>query len=563
MNAKSDTTLSTGAHRIWEALLALGVDTVFGYPGGAIMPAYDAMAEYPIHHVLTRHEQGASHMADGYARVTGKLGVAIATSGPGATNLVTGLATAMLDSVPVLCITGQVPSQVLGTNAFQEVDVVAITKPVTKFNRLVTRPEDIGPALLEAARIAQTGRPGPVLVDITKDAQQGFAPDLPKAIPKPTRNVAPVASTLIQEAAALLTHAHKPLLMAGHGVMMAGACDELLTLAEQLDVPVAHTLLGLGGFPTHHPLYLGMAGMHGHAWVNDAIQNADVLVAVGMRFDDRVTGNVDDFAKNAKIVHIELDPSEIGKIIQPDVALNGDAKTILQQLVDATEVKTHPEWCRQVSNWKDAVTERDIVERAEPTNLNAPRVLDLLSELTQGNATIVTDVGQHQMWEAQYVRHNRPGSLVTSGGLGTMGFALPAAIGAKFGQPDHEVWVVAGDGGFQMTACELSTCAQEGINLNVLIVNNGYLGMVRQWQEFFYGKRYIETPIGSPDFASLARCHGLPGLTVHHWSEVRAALEFARSTPGTCVVDIRVEPEDSVFPMVAPGKDLSQMMTRT
>jgi len=562
MNAKSKTQHATGAHRIWEVLLSEGVDTVFGYPGGAIMPAYDAMADFPIHHVLTRHEQGAAHMADGYARATGRLGVAIATSGPGATNLVTGLATAMLDSVPVLCITGQVPSSVLGTNAFQEVDVVAVTRPVTKHNRMVTRPDEIGDALREASYIAQSGRPGPVLVDITKDAQQGLAtePLAPRRpIPTPSQWVDPEA---IRSALDLLSKAERPLILSGQGVIMANATHLLREFAEAMDIPVSHTLLGLGAFPTHHPLYLGMAGMHGHAWVNEAIQGADVLLAIGLRFDDRVTGRVDQFARSAKIIHVELDPKEIGKIIEPTVAVQGDARAVLRRLLADGQTAQHTEWRTQVQQWKAASEERDILQQSPPKSLNAPRVLDALSRLTQGDAIIVTDVGQHQMWEAQYVRHDRPRSLITSGGLGTMGFALPAAIGAKLARPEAEVWVVVGDGGFQMTACELSTCAQEGLNLNIAVVNNGYLGMVRQWQEFFYNKRYVETPIGSPDFSALARCHGLHGLTVRHWDEVEAAMQFARSTPGTCVLDIRVEPEDSVFPMVAPGKDLSQMLTR-
>lgn len=568
-------TLLTGADAIWESLLRVGVEVVFGYPGGAIMPAYDAMAKYPIHHVLVRHEQGASHMADGYARASGKVGVCIATSGPGATNLVTGIATAMLDNVPMVCITGQVPGALIGSDAFQETDITGVTLPITKHNFLVRRAEDIPRAIREAFYIASSGRPGPVVVDITKDAQQASCPftwsDDPIELPG-YRPEQIVREDDLAEAVRLLERAERPLILAGQGVMRARATEHVLTLVGKQDIPVACTLLGLGGFPASHPMALGMAGMHGEAWVNKAIQEADVILALGMRFDDRITGNPKTFAAKAKKIHVELDPAEIDKIVKVEVGLVGDVRDVLGVLIPRLTEKRRPAWTARIDEMKGDSAVRDIQSLPDEGRLYAAHVMHDLWRLTEGRALVVTDVGQHQMWEAQYYKHDYPRRLLTSGGLGTMGFALPAAIGARFalnvmsapsGKPDPtEVWVVAGDGGFQMTACELSTIAQEGIKLHVAIINNGFLGMVRQWQELFYGGRYVATPMKSPDFVKLAEAHGLKGLRATTRSEVEKVVREAQASTETVVIDFRVEQEDSVYPMVASGKDLDDMIRR-
>jgi len=555
----------TGAQIVWEVLVGEGVDVVFGYPGGAIMPTYDAMPGYPIRHVLVRHEQGAAHMADGYARASGRVGVAIATSGPGATNLVTGIATAMLDSSPVVCITGQVSSAALGSDAFQEIDITGITLPITKHNYLVTRAEDVAPALREAFAIARAGRPGPVLVDITKDAQQGrarFDPAAPS--PRPRCAVSPGRANhaAVARAAELIDAAERPLILAGHGVLKAEASALLRDFAEKTGIPVASTLLGLGAFPASHPLSLGMMGMHGEAWVNTSMQEADLLIALGMRFDDRVTGKLATFAVQAKKIHAEIDPSEINKNVKVDVALPGDLRDTLGQLTPAVAARTRARWLERISSLRGEAERRDVQSVPHGDKLLAPHVLHDLWRLTGGKALVATDVGQHQMWEAQYYKHERPRSLFTSGGLGTMGFALPAAIGARFARPDEEIWVVAGDGGFQMTACELTTCAQEGLKLNVAIINNGYLGMVRQWQEFFYDRRYVATPLRSPDFVALAAAHGLRGLRVTKRDEIPAAVACARAEPGTVVVEFKVEQEEAVYPMVPANADLRDMIRR-
>ena len=553
----------TGAQLLWEALVREGVEVVFGYPGGAIMPAYDAMPAYPIRHVLVRHEQGAAHMADGWARASGKVGVAIATSGPGATNLVTGIATAMLDSSPVVFITGQVASPGLGTDAFQEIDTTGVTLPITKHNYLVTRAAEIPATLREAFEIARSGRPGPVLVDITKDAQQQSVEPPPASKPRRARRPKQRQEDLLERAAALIDEAKRPVILAGHGVMMAGADKLLREFAEKTDMPVAQTLLGLGGFPAAHPLCLGMMGMHGEAWVNFAVQQSDLLVALGMRFDDRVTGNLRSFATGAKKIHAEIDPSEIDKNVKVDVPLLGDVGATLEALLARVKKRERAPWRKHIAELKGESAVRDIVA-AMPDNgkLYAAHVMHDLWRLTKGDALVVTDVGQHQMWEAQYYRHEKPRKLITSGGLGTMGFALPAALGARMARPDEEVWVVVGDGGFQMTACELSTCAQEGVKLNVAIINNGYLGMVRQWQQFFYGGRYVATPLKSPDFVKLAEAHGLCGLRVDRRADLPHAVEKARSEKGTVVIDFRVEAEDSVYPMVPAAADLHDMIRR-
>jgi acetolactate synthase-1/2/3 large subunit len=555
----------TGAQIVWECLVRQGVKVIFGYPGGAILPTYDAMLEYPIHHVLVRHEQGATHMADGYARASGEVGVAMATSGPGATNMVTGIATAMMDSIPIVCITGQVGSRAIGSDAFQETDVTGVTLPVTKHNYLVTRAEDIARTMREAFFIAASGRPGPVLVDITKDAQQSTcefdwdaaAPHLPGY--RPNYHALP---SEYQKALQLINTAKRPLILAGHGILMSGARKEVLELAERAQIPMALTLLGLGGIPASHPLNLGMMGMHGEAWVNNAIQQADLLIALGMRFDDRVTGNLKTYAMNAKKIHIEIDPSEINKNVKVDVGLVGDIRETLEELLPEIKGADHSEWLDSITVMKGDTAVRDIQGLPDNGHLYAAHVINDLWRLTDGKAIVVTDVGQHQMWEAQYYKHEDERSLITSGGAGTMGFALPASIGARFARPDKEIWVVVGDGGFQMTMAELATIAQEKIKINIAIINNGFLGMVRQWQEFFYEKRYAATPMLSPDFVKLAEAYGLKGMLVTTRGEVSDAVEAARKHPGTVVMEFRVEQEDSVFPMVPAGADLDNMIRR-
>ncbi len=561
----SQPTLLTGAETLWATLVGEGVRDVFGYPGGAILPAYDALRKFPIRHILVRHEQGAAHMADGYARASGRVGVAVATSGPGATNLVTGIANAMLDSIPIVCVTGQVPSKVLGTDAFQEVDITGITLPVTKHNYLVSRTEDIAPALREAFRVAQSGRPGPVLVDIAKDAQQNSAIfDFEAAAPAPYRPhpMLRADSTSIREALDLLRTAKRPVILAGHGILHSRALEQVRTLAERGQIPVACTLLGLTAFPASHPLNLGMMGMHGESWVNQAIQQADVLIACGMRFDDRVTGSLATYAPNAKKIHIEIDPAEINKNVRVDVALIGDLKEVLETLLPLLPKRDGAPWLDAISAMKGDAAVRDIQQLPDNGHLYAAHVMHDLWRETNGDAIVVTDVGQHQMWEAQYYKHDRPRSLITSGGLGTMGFALPAAIGAKVACPDREVWVVAGDGGFQMTSAELSTIAQEKLNINIAIVNNGYLGMVRQWQEFFYDKNYESTPLLSPDFVKLADAHGIHGAHVRKRGEVVSTVQAARKHDGAFLIDFHVEQEDSVYPMIPAGAALHEMIRR-
>ncbi len=554
----------TGGRIVWECLLREGVDVVFGYPGGCLLPVYDVMAEYPIHHVLVRHEQGAAHMADGYARASGKVGVAFATSGPGATNLTTGIANAMLDSVPTVFITGQVASHLIGSDAFQETDVTGITLPITKHNRLVMKAEDIAPALREAFAIARHGRPGPVLVDICKDAQQKEAvfewPDVPDY--PSLRERAPVTASDLDRAVALIRAAERPVILAGHGVIKSGATRALVAYAERTGTPVASTLLGLGGFPASHPLSLGMMGMHGEAYVNHAIQNADLLLAFGMRFDDRVTGKLATYAPNARKIHVEIDAAEIGKNVAVDVALVGDLRAVLDALNPLLPEKRHEAWIRSIDQGRADTKGRDILHQEDDGNLYAAHVLHDLWEATNGEAIVVTDVGQHQMWEAQYYAHETPRSLITSGGLGTMGFALPAAIGAKFARPDAEVWVVVGDGGFQMTQAELATIQQEGLDINIAIINNGFLGMVRQWQEFFYEKRYAQTPMLSPDFVKLADAYGMAAHRVTKRKDVVPTVRAARGSGKAVLIDFRVVQDESVFPMVPAGAALDAMIRR-
>jgi acetolactate synthase-1/2/3 large subunit len=556
----------TGAEIVWATLAGEGVTQAFGYPGGAVLPLYDALRKFPnIHHTLVRHEQGAAHAADGYSRASGKVGVAIATSGPGATNLVTGIATAMLDSIPIVCITGNVSSKVLGTDAFQEVDITGITLPVTKHNFLVTRAEEIAPAIRYAFQIARSARPGPVLVDITKDAQQATAVfDFEAAQPRPVRlhPMRKIDEHGLAEAAELIRNAQRPVLLAGHGIIESGAEEAVRTLVERAQIPVALTLLGLGAFPASHPLCLGLMGMHGESWVNHAIQEADLLIACGMRFDDRVTGTTATYAPNAKKIHIEVDPAEINKNIKVDVPLTGDLREVLEQILPRIPSHNGAAWVKTINDSKGASAVRDIKNLPDDGHLYAAHVINDLWRITEGNAIIVTDVGQHQMWEAQYYHHEQPRTLITSGGLGTMGFALPAAIGAKFACPEREVWVIAGDGGFQMTASELCTITQEKIKINIAIINNGYLGMVRQWQEFFYDCNYEATPLLSPDFVKLADAHGIPGLAVRTRAEVESAVEQARSAPGAFLLNFMVEQEDAVYPMIPVGSALHEMIQR-
>jgi acetolactate synthase-1/2/3 large subunit len=555
----------TGAEILCESLTRLGVRHIFGYPGGAILPVYDALGKSKLHHILVRHEQGATHMADGYARASGGVGVAMATSGPGATNMVTGIATAMLDSSPVVCITGQVSSKLLGSDAFQEIDITGITMPITKHNVVVSHAGDIARTLREAFVIANSGRPGPVLVDVTKDAQQASCefnwdaatPQLP-----PKRQRINYEQADFDRAVELLNSAKRPLILAGHGIMVSGAMRAFEQFVRAGNFPVAMTLLGIGCFPASDPLNLGMMGMHGEAWVNHAIQEADLLIAVGMRFDDRVTGDLRTYAKGARKIHIEIDRSEINKNVPVDAALIADAREVLEQLLPLVEHCERADWLGHIRELKGDSAVRDIQGLPDTGHLYAAHVINDLWKETRGEAIVVTDVGQHQMWEAQYYHHNRPRTLITSGGLGTMGFALPAAIGAKFARPDADVWVVVGDGGFQMTMSELATIVQEKIKINIAIINNGYLGMVRQWQEFFYDKRYVATPLVAPDFAALANAFGIRGERITTRAEVTPVIRSARESAESVLIDFRVEQEDSVYPMVPAGGSLHEMIRR-
>ena len=556
----------TGAQILWESLVREGVTDVFGYPGGAILPAYDAMLDYPIRHTLVRHEQGATHMADGYARATGRVGVAIATSGPGATNMVTGIATAMLDSSPIVCITGQVGSRLIGSDAFQEIDITGITLPVTKHNYLVTRAADVAKTVREAFLIAASGRPGPVLIDITKDAQQGsgqFDWDAAEPSREGWRSAPPPSVDDLAHAVALINAAERPVILAGQGVIASDASDLLRHFAERAHAPVAVTLLGIGGLPASHPLNLGMMGMHGEAWVNTAIQDADLLIACGMRFDDRVTGNLKTYAPNARKIHIDIDPAEIGKNVSVEVGLVGDLRAVLENLLPRIISADRCGWAQRIAAERGDAAVRDIQHLPDDGHLYAAHVIhDLWRATRDGDVVVVTDVGQHQMWEAQYYRHESPRSLITSGGLGTMGFAIPAAIGAKRARPEAEVWAVVGDGGFQMTMCELATAMQEQLGIKVAIINNGFLGMVRQWQQFFYDKRYAATPLSGPDFVTLAQAFGMPGEAVTRRADVRSAIARVRQHDGPTLIDFRVEQEDSVYPMVPAGADLHAMIRR-
>ncbi|MBK6793764.1 MAG: biosynthetic-type acetolactate synthase large subunit [Anaerolineales bacterium] len=554
----------TGAEIVWECLTREGVEVVFGYPGGSNMPIYDAMLSYPVHHVLVRHEQGGAHMADGYARASGKVGVAMATSGPGATNLVTGIATAMMDSVPVVFITGQVAAHLIGGDAFQETDVTGITLPITKHNYLVTRADEIAETIREAFYIAKSGRPGPVLIDICKNAQiESCEFEYPDEVKLPGyQPVMHAPRPSLDDAVKLLEKAKKPIILCGHGVLMSKAEQELLQFAVKTQTPVASTLLGLGAFPSSHELSLGMMGMHGEVHTNMAIQNSDLILAFGMRFDDRVTGTLKTYAPRAKKIHIEIDPSELHKNVYADVPLVGDLKTVLNDLIPMVDEYDHEDWKSEINGWKSEADKRSIMNWNNDGKLYVAHLIADIWKATGGGAIVTTDVGQHQMWTAQYYQLDKPNRWITSGGAGTMGFGLPSAIGAWFAAKDQEIWAVAGDGGFQMTAAELTTAVQEGANVKVAIMNNNFLGMVRQWQEFFFEKRYSAVNMVTPDFVKLAEAHGVPARRVTKREEVDEAIAWARSIKGPTVLEFKVEREDAVYPMVPAGAALHEMLQR-
>jgi len=552
-----------GAQILWECLVREGVEVVFGITGGSVIPLYHELPNYPIRHVTVRHEQAAAHAADGYARATGKVGVCMATSGPGATNLVTGIATAQMDSSPVVAITGQVATSVLGTDFFQEVDTTGIAMPIVKHSYLVTDIRQLAGAVKEAFYLANSGHPGVVLVDIAKDVQMTEAEftyppplDIPGYKPHLHGN-----ARQIRQAAEMINQAKEPLVLAGRGVIIAHAEDELLTLVEKAQIPVVTTLLGKSVLPETHPLCLGMGGMHGEVYANRALQTADLIVGIGTRFDDRLTSTASTFAPAAKIIHIDIDPAEIGKRVRVDLPIVGDALNVLRQLMPLVQPTTHPEWIARIEEWRADTRTRDILWR-DTEELVPQYVVRQIWEATQGQAIMVSDVGQNQMWEAQYYLHQRRRGLITSGGLGTMGFAVPAAMGVAIGCPDALVWVVAGDGGFQMTVQELATIVQEKLPIKISILNNGYLGMVRQWQEFFYKRNYSGTPILGPDFAKLAEAYGIPGITVKEKGQVTEAIKRALSIEGPALIDFQIEREHNVFPMVPVGKPIDQMIRR-
>jgi acetolactate synthase-1/2/3 large subunit len=550
----------TGAQIVCESLVREGVEVIFGLPGGTIMPLYDTLPEYPqLRHILVRHEQGAAHAADGYSRATGKVGVCFATSGPGATNLVTGIANAYLDSAPVIAVTGQVATPFIGRDAFQEVDICGITLPITKHNYLVLEVGSLARVIKEAFHLARTGRPGPVLVDIPRDVfidQAEFHHPGEVRLPgyKPTLEGHPAQ---IKKAAKLINETQRPLIIAGRGVLISRAYTELKQLAEAAQIPVITTLLGIGCFPESHVLSYGWLGMHGMAYANMAVEAADVIIAIGMRFDDRATAKVSAFAPRATIIHIDIDPAEIGKNVRVDVPIVGDVKVVLQALNKLVTSTEHTDWIRQIDDWRK---EHPSIVIRDSDKLLPQYVIRQIYEVTRGEATIVTGVGQNQMWAAQHYRYNRPNSLISSGGLGAMGFELPAAMGAKIGCPDNTVWCVAGDGGFQMTIQELATIVQERVAVKIAIIDNGYLGMVRQWQELFYKRRYVATPLSGPDFVKVAGAYGVPALKVKRKEEVVPAIERAMEEEGPFLIDFKVEPEENVYPMVSPGAALSEVI---
>jgi acetolactate synthase-1/2/3 large subunit len=549
------TEILTGAQLICRVLLEEGVDVMFGYPGGAIMPFYHALPEYPgLRHVLVRHEQAAAHAADGYARASGRVGVCVATSGPGATNLVTGLATAFMDNSPVVAITGQVPRSMLGRDAFQETDIVGVTLPITKWSVLVEDISTLADTMRRAFALAREGRPGPVLVDVPKDVQNQRIEYAPRAA-TPARHAMPVVdAAALVEATRLIAAAERPLILAGHGIILGNASEDLRIFAEHTGIPVITTLLGISAFPEDHPLHLGMPGMHGEVHVNRAIQHADLLVAVGMRFDDRVTGNTAGFARRAKIVHIELDRTEIGKNVQVEVPLVGDAGPILSALTRALAPRSCTAWWDEINGSRRPPSEHfrgDVAPEA---------ILRALHDASGGRCSIVSDVGQHQMWVAKLFPYRRLNTHFSSGGLGAMGFAVPAAIGVHLARPDEPVWAISGDGGFQMNMQEMATMVQEGLPIKLAIFNNGYLGMVRQWQQFFHGRRYSATPIWSPDYVKLAEAYGIAGYRVEQGGQIAGAVEAALRDPGPALIEFVIEQEANVYPMIPPGASLSEFI---
>ncbi len=560
----------TGAQIVWEMLHREGVEVVFGIPGGAIMHTYHPRSEYGIRHVLVRHEQGAAHAADGYARASGKVGVAISTSGPGATNLVTGIATAMMDSSPIVCITGQVASSLIGTDAFQETDITGITLPITKHNYLVTNVDDLACVIHEAFYLACHGRPGPVLIDLPKDVQQAQTEFIPPASEVRLPGHAYIGlsdpTDAITQAADLIDSCARPVILAGHGVSMAGAEGVLREFAERTDSPVAVTLLGKGGFPASHPLYLGMMGMHGDAQANRAIQEADLLIALGMRFDDRVTGDLKRYAPHAHKIHVDFDAAELNKLIAVDIAVHADLQRALSDLISLVSKRDRKEWRTAVSVWREESRAIDVMNRHEKSaRLTMPHVIDAIWRATGGRAIVVTDVGQHQMWAAQYYRFDYPNAFITSGGLGTMGFGLPAAIGVQIAHPDAEVWAVVGDGGLQMTVQELATVAQEQLPIKLALCDNGYLGMVRQWQEMFYDKNYESTRLVNPDFVKLAEAYGIRAWRAADRDQAQSAIDEAREHHGPVLIDFQVVKEGeggNVYPMVPSGAALHEMIRR-
>ena len=548
----------SGAEILLKSLEAEGVDTIFGYPGGMALPIYDALYDSNIRHILGRHEQGVAHAADGYARATGKTGVCLATSGPGATNLVTGIANAYMDSVPMIAITGQVTRSSLGRDSFQEADITGITMPIVKHSYLVKDPAELAQIVKEAFHIATTGRPGPVLIDIPSDISLSRIEyklsgeiNLPGYKPVPD-----VDQKQIEEAAEAIAYSKQPLIYAGGGIVISGAHSELLKLAEMLAAPVTCTLMGLGGFPGTHPLFLGMLGMHGTKYANFAVCECDLLIAVGARFDNRVTGKLETFAPKAKIIHIDIDPAEIGKNVRVDIPIVGDVKKVLGRLLEALRPKVEDAWQEKIQAWKKEYP----LKHCEGGNIKPQYVIQEIYNLTDGNARITTEVGQHQMWTAQYYTFKKPRSFITSGGLGTMGFGLPAAIGVQVGCPDEVVFDIAGDGSIQMNIQELCTAVNYELPINVAILNNGYLGLVRQWQEMFYNRRYSHSELINPDFVKLAEAYGAVGIRVTRKDEVVPALKRAIKSKKPVMIDFVVDREDNVLPIVPPGESLDNML---
>ncbi|MFC1911831.1 biosynthetic-type acetolactate synthase large subunit [Chloroflexota bacterium] len=550
----------TGAQIVCESLQREGVEIIFGVIGVSTASLYDTFPQYPqLRHIMVRHEQGAAHAADGYARTTGKVGVCMATSGPGATNLVTGIANAHLDSVPVVAITGQVAIPFIGKDAFQEIDITSITIPITKHNYLVLDVRELAETIQEAFYIARSGRPGPVLIDIPRDVfadQTEYHTSGKINLPgyKPTFQGHP---TQIKKTAKLIEEARRPVIIAGHGIIISSACDELRQLAEAEQIPVITTLLGIGSFPEKHVLSFGMLGMHGLACANMAVDNADLIIGIGMRFDDRATAKVSAFAPHAHIIHIDIDPAEIGKNVRVDVPIVGDIKQILGSLNKSIAPAERTEWLSQINEWRE---KHPSLEIRDTDKVLPQYVVRQIYEVTQGEATIVTGVGQHQMWAAQHYFYNKPNTLVTSGGLGTMGFSLPAAIGVKIGDRGSAVWSIDGDGSFQMTMQELATVVQEGLDIKMAIFNNGSLGMVRQWQQLFFDKQYVATPLSGPDLVKLAESYDIPALRVQHSEEVTPAIQKAMEHQGPFLIDFVIEPEENVYPMVLPGASLARLL---